>query len=155
MKKVLGLILLVVLCFTLMACGETYTRIGTSKLSIVIPDGYVLTSDDLAEDQIAYYSKDDNSIDFDLYQWAKDGIYTLEGEANAFAAYYNTTAEEVTINGIKGYKYVSAEEYEGNTYTVVNYMFEDDDSIVEISFWTVGESEYDAVNSIINTLKMD
>ena len=106
------------------------------------------------EDQIAYFRKDDNSIDFDVYQWEKGDQYTLESEANYFAAEYGATAETVTINGINGYKYVSAEEFDGHTYTVVNYMFEDDTYIVEISFWTINtDAEYAAVDEIINTLK--
>ena len=113
-----------------------------------------MTEDDLDEDQVAYFYKDDNSIDFDVYQWAKGDEYTLESEANHFATEYGTTAEAVTVNGIKGYKYVSTEDYEGNTYTVVNYMFEDDTNIVEICFWTVNtDAEYSAVDEIINTLK--
>ena len=113
-----------------------------------------MTEDDFDEDQVAYFYKDDNSIDFDVYQWAKGDEYTLESEANHFAAEYGTTAEAVTVNGIKGYKYVSTEDYEGNTYTVVNYMFEDDTNIVEICFWTVNtDAEYSAVDEIINTLK--
>ena len=106
------------------------------------------------EDQVAYFYKDDNSIDFDVYQWEKGDEYTLESEANYFAAEYGAVAEAVTVNGINGMKYVSAEDYEGNTYTVVNYMFEDDTYIVEICFWTVdNDAEYKAVDEIINTLK--
>ena len=80
--------------------------------------------------------------------------YTLESEAKYFAAEYGATAEAVTVNGIGGYKYVSTEDYEGKTYTVVNYMLEDDTNIVEICFWTVNtDAEYSAVDEIINTLK--
>ena len=116
--------------------------------------GYASTEDDFGEDQVAYYYKDDASMDFEVYQWAKGEEYTLESEANHFAAEYCTTAKAVTVNGIGGYKYVSTEEYEGKTYTVVNYMFEDDTNIVEICFWTVNnDAEYAAVNEIISTLK--
>jgi uncharacterized protein YrzB (UPF0473 family) len=53
-------------------------------------------------------------------------------------------------------KYVSEEDYEGNVYTVVNYMFEDDDNIVELCFWTIDtEEEYAAVDEILSTLKMN
>ena len=155
MKKIAILTLVLMLVLALAACGNTKpTQLGTSDLSIVLPEGYASTEDDLDEDQVAYYYKDDNSIDFDVYQWAKGDEYTLESEANHFAAEYGTTAEAVTVNGIKGYKYVSTEDYEGNTYTVVNYMFEDDTNIVEICFWTVdSDAEYKAVDEIINTLK--
>ena len=57
------------------------------------------------------------------------------------------------IYKIRGFD-TSSEEYEGNTYTVVNYMFEDDTNIVEICFRTVdSDAEYKAVDEIINTLK--
>ena len=155
MKKIALLALVLALVMSLAACANTKpTQLGNSAFSIVIPDGYVVTEDDMSEDQIAFYHKDDNSMDFDVYQWEKGDQYTLESEANYFAAAYGTTAEAVTINGIKTMKYVSMEDYEGLTYTVINYLFEDDTYIVEISFWTnASEAEYDVVDSIINTLK--
>ena len=156
MKKITILTLVLALVLALAACGNNAkpTQLGTSDFSIVLPSGYALTEDDFDEDQVAYFYKDDNSIDFDVYQWEKGDEFTLESEANYFAAEYDTTAEAVEVNGISGMKYVSAEEYEGNTYTVVNYMFEDDSYIVELCFWTVDtDEEYAAVDEIINTLK--
>ena len=155
MKKIAILTLALVFVLALVACGNTKpTQLGTSDFSIVLPNGYASTEDDFDEDQVAYFYKDDNSIDFDVYQWEKGNEYTLESEAKYFAAEYGTTAEAITINGISGWKYISTEDFEGNTYTVVNYMFEDDTYIVEISFWTINtEAEYTAVNEIINTLK--
>lgn len=155
MKKIVILTLALMLVFALAACGDTKpTKLGTSDFSIVLPEGYALTEDNFDEDQVAYFYKDDNSIDFDVYQWEKGTEYTLESEANHFAAEYGATAEAVTVNGINGYKYISTEDYEGKTYTVVNYMFEDDTYIVEVCFWTVdSDAEYAAVNEIINTLK--
>ena len=156
MKKLAIFALVLAFAMVLSACGNTVkpTQLGSSDLSIVLPEGYALTEDDFDEDQVAYFYKDDKSIDFDVYQWEKGDEYTLESEANHFAAEYGATAEAVTVNGIKGYKYVSTEDYEGNTYTVVNYMFEDDTNIVEICFWTVNtDAEYSAVDEIINTLK--
>ena len=156
MKKIALLALALALVLALAACGNNAkpTQLGTSDFTIVLPNGYASAKDDLDEDQVAYFYKDDNSIDFDVYQWEKGDEYTLESEANYFAAEYGAVAEAVTVNGINGYKYVSAEDYEGNTYTVVNYMFEDDTYIVEICFWTVDtDAEYKAVDEIINTLK--
>ena len=156
MKKIALLALALALVLALAACGNNAkpTQLGTSDFSIVLPTGYAEAKDDMDEDQVAYFYKDDNSIDFDVYQWEKGDEYTLESEANYFAAEYGAVAEAVTVNGINGMKYVSAEDYEGNTYTVVNYMFEDDTNIVEICFWTVNtDAEYKAVDEIINTLK--
>ena len=156
MKKIAILCLVMVLPLSLFACkkDENLTKLGTSDFTIVLPEGYALTEDEFDEDQVAYYYKDDESVDFDVYQWEKGDEYTLQSEANTYAEAYGTTAEAVTVNGIKGYKYVSAEDYEGETYTVVNYMFEDDTYIVELCFWTIGtDEEYKAANDIISTLK--
>ena len=158
MKKIAFLALALALVFTLAACGSNAkpTQLGTSDFTIVLPNGYASAKDDLDEDQVAYFYKDDNSIDFDVYQWEKGDQYTLESEANAFASLYGTVAEAVEINGIKGMKYVSEEEYEGATYTVVNYMFEDDVYIVELCFWTINtEKELAADDEIINTITID
>ena len=163
MKKFTTLLLVFTLALTLFACGTAAddkkvqpTQLGTSAFSIVLPEGYALTEDEFDDDQVAYYYKDDNSMDFDVYQWEKGDQYTLESEANDFAAYYGTAAEAVVINEINGMKYVSEEDYEGNVYTVVNYMFEDDDNIVELCFWTIDtEEEYAAVDEILSTLKMN
>ena len=155
MKKILALILIVVLCVGMVACNSNrYTKIGTSEFSIILPEGYAETEDDFEEDQIAYYFKDSESIDFDVYQWDKEGKYTLKEEAEYFAREYNVTPEEVEINGISGMKYVSKETFNGNEYTVLNYMFEDEKSIIELCFWTIDtEEEYKAVDEIISTIK--
>ena len=161
MKKITILMLVLTLALTLSACGNTAknkevqpTQLGTSAFSIVLPEGYTLTDDEFDEDQIAYYYKDDNSIDFDVYQWEKGDQYTLESEAKDFASHYGTVPEPVVINQINGMKYISEEEYEGTVYTVVNYMFEDDVNIVEICFWTIdNEEEYATVDEILSTLK--
>lgn len=156
MKKIADLALVLIFVLSLAACGNSAkpTQLGTSDFSIVLTAGYALTEDDMDEDQVAYFYKDDNSIDFDVYQWEKGDQYTLESEANYFAAEYGTVAESVTVNGINGMKYTSEEEFNGNVYTVVNYMFEDDSYIVELVFWTIGTTEeYTAVEEILGTLK--
>ena len=155
MKKIAMLSFILVFVLALVACGNTKpTKLGTSDFTIVLPDGYALTEDDLGEDQVAYFYKDDNSLDFDVYQWEKGEEFTLEDEANYYATEYGTTAEKVTINEIEGWKYVSEEDYEGNVYNVVNFMFEDDTYIVELCFWTNdSDAEYAVVNEIIGSLK--
>ena len=162
MKRVISLALVMALFFCMVACGgnksaqndDKYTKIGTSEFAIILPDGYAETEDEFDEDQIAYYFKDDQSIDFDVYQWDKEGKYTLKEEAEYFASEYNATAEEIEINGISGMKYISKEVFDDNEYTVVNYMFEDEKRIVELSFWTIDtEEEYKAVDEIIGTIK--
>ena len=155
MKKVLAAVLIVVLCFGMVACNSAqYTQIGTSEFSIILPEGYVSAEDDFSEDQIAYYFKDSESIDFDVYQWDKEGKYTLKEEAEYFAAEYNAVPKEVEFGGISGMKYVSKETFDGHEYTVLNYMFEDEKSIIELCFWTIDtEEEYKSVDEIISTIK--
>ena len=52
--------------------------------------------------------------------------------------------------------HISREEYDGVEYTVINYMFDDGENIVELCFWTIDtEEEYEAVDEIMNTLKMN
>ena len=104
MKKITILTILLALALTLSACGTATkdkevqpTQLGTSAFSIVLPEGYVAAEDEFEEDQIAYYYTDDNSVDFDVYQWEKGDQYTLEAEANAFASDYGTVPEEVVI----------------------------------------------------------
>ena len=160
MKKSAVFLLAILMTVVLAACGNDKasekTQLGTSKLSITLPEGFVETEDDFDEDQVAYYYKDENSIDFDVYQWAKENEYVLEEEAAYFAAEYGTSASEANINGVPGMKYVSIEKYDNCEYTVINYMFDDGENIVELCFWTINtEEELAAVDEIINTISID
>ena len=77
----------------------------------------------------------------------------MEEETAYFAAEYGTTASAVTVNGVSGMKYIFAQEYDGAEYTVINYMFDDGENIVELCFWTINaEEELAAVDAIINTV---
>ena len=157
MKNYKNLFYCVFLCFfmcTIFSCAMKKTeKLGETSFSIVLPSGYNLTEDEtVEEDQIAYYYKDDNSIDFDVYAWSKEN-YELKEEAAYFAAEFNSTATEVSVNGNNGYVYISKENYDDKLWTVYNYLFEDDKFILEIAFWTDGsEKEIADVNAILATL---
>lgn len=157
MKKFKNLIYVIlassILCTFLGCVSKNAEKLGETSFSIVLPSGYNLTEDEtVEEDQIAYYYKDDNSIDFDVYAWSKEN-YVLKDEAEYFAAEYNSTATEVSINGNDGYVYISKENYDDKLWTVYNYLFEDDKFILEIAFWTDGsEKEIADVNAILATL---
>ena len=156
MKKIMTVLLALLMIVALASCGNNAvekTQLGTSGIFIVLPEGFVATEDAFDDDQVAYYYKDDESIDFDVYQWAKGDEYDLEEEAAYYAEEYGTTASAVTVNGVAGMKYVSVEEYEASVYTVINYMFDDGKNIVELCFWTTNsEEELAAVDEIINTI---
>ena len=114
MKKIAILTLAITLVLALFACDfPTEAQLGTSEFSLILPAGYATAEDDFDEDQVAYFYKDDESVDFDVYQWEKGDEYTLESEANYFAAQYGTVAESININGFDAMKYVSTEEYDG------------------------------------------
>ena len=98
----------------------------------------------------------DNGDDTVGVQGSPDGTGAVEQTGTNTDDGDDTVAEAVTVNEINGMKYVSEEEYEGEVYTVVNYMFEDDVNIVEFCFWTIDtEEEYAVVDEIINTIKMN
>lgn len=157
MKKFKNLIYVIlassILCTFLGCVSKNAEKLGETSFSIVLPSGYNLTEDEtVEEDQIAYYYKDDNSIDFDVYAWTKEN-YELKEETAYFAAEYNSTATEVSVNGNNGYVYISKENYDDKLWTVYNYLFEDDKNILELSFWTDGsEKEIADVNAILATL---
>ena len=95
MKKFKNLIYVIlassILCTFLGCVSKNAEKLGETSFSIVLPSGYNLTEDEtVEEDQIAYYYKDDNSIDFDVYAWTKEN-YVLKDEAEFFATEYNTT----------------------------------------------------------------
>lgn len=128
-------------------------KLGSSDFSLVIPEGYKETKDDFDEGQVAYYYKDDDSIDFDVYQWAKEGNDTLQSKADGFANEYGAELKTVVINGINCITFVTEEEYKGQAYTIVNYMFEGESGFAGVCFWTTNtEAEHAAVDAIINTL---
>lgn len=157
MKKYLLMLLSCMLaCSVFVGCGAaqepTTVTLGNTEFSLTLPAGYANTAEDFSEDQIAYYYKDDNHLDFEVYAWEKEG-YTLEDEADYFATEYGSVAEPVTINNLDGFLYVSEEEYDGSMWTVYNYMFEDSSYILELCFWTDNsEEELTDVKEIINSL---
>lgn len=157
MKKIVLLTLALMMVLCLVACGgadENTIKVGTSEFSIVLPEGYKDIKDDYGENQIAYYYKDDDSIDLDVYQWTKEDKYTLESEAQYYEELFGAEPEIVYVNGIRCYKYISEEEYEGETYMLHSYLFENETDFFGICFWTCGTSaESSAVEKIINTLK--
>lgn len=150
-----GFILVIFILGCFVGCAtEKAEKLGETSFSIILPEGYKSTEDeDLDEDQIAYYYKDDDSVVFDVYAWAKEN-YVLKEEAEYYASEYNSTATEFSVNGIDGYVYTTNEVYDDYEWTVYNYMFEDANYIIEFAFWTdASEAELEVVSSIISSLR--
>ena len=74
----------IALCLMLLAvCAAAETtetmdfQLGTSALTMKIPNSYVLgdlTEEDVQHDQVAYMVSSDSLLDFDVYQFTKDGL---------------------------------------------------------------------------------
>ena len=132
--------------------------IGTTGYAISIPSDFYsseVTKEERKDDQIGYYKSDDHLMDFDVYQFGKDGM-TLEEYAKKEAKEYKADGvEEVTYNGIFMMLYYSEEEYDGESYRVANYIFENDDDFAELSFWLDGEDAEELVEQILFSIYSD
>ena len=157
-------IIALALCLMLLAAcavaeaGVKVFQLGTSAYTVEIPDSFEegeLTEEDTADDMVAYMQSADTLLDFDVYQFSKDGYpETLAAFVEAEAEEYGAT-EIVTdgnINGIDVAWYRASEEYEGQTYTTLTYALEDGDDFVEIAFWLDGEDAEAQAQAIIDTL---
>lgn len=132
-------------------------EIGTTGYHINIPEDYVegeLTEEDIANDMVAYYHSDSNLLDFDIYQFSTEGQSYMD-YARTEAAEYGVNADDVEdwqINGIDLAKYYSTEEFEGESFPCVTWIFEAGDDFAEIAFWLDGNGAEDLANQIIFSL---
>ena len=138
--------------------GTNVYQLGTSVYTIRIPDSFTegnRTEADIRDDMVAYMRSDETLLDFDVYQFTKEGRPdSLAAYAEQEAAEYNAF-EVVTgknINGIDVAWYRAKETYDGKEYTTLNYLFEDGDQYVEIAFWLDGETAEAEAQEIISTL---
>ena len=132
-------------------------EIGSTGFHISIPEDYAeveLTEKDIADDMIAYYRSDSNAMDFDIYQFPTEGQSYMD-YARTEAAEYGVKADDVEdwqVNGIDIAKYYSTEEYDGESYPCVTWIFEAGDDFLEIAFWLDGEGAEDLADRIIFSL---
>ncbi len=133
-------------------------RLGTSVYTIILPDGFVeeeLTEEDREEDMVAYLHCDTIPLDFDVYQFSKEGFpedlaeYTRL-EAVTYGAFEIAAGEK--INGIDVGWYRARESFEGQEYLTLCFLLDDGDRYVEISFWIRGDSSEEAAQAVMNTL---
>ena len=131
-------------------------HLGTLPFCMSVPEGYRLGDESetvaAAKGQTWYYYSENSPLDFDVYQWKKEG-YTLEKYAIEEALAYG--AERVdyrTVNDVFLAYYYSYEEYDGQMYSVVNYLFEDGNNFMKVSFWLDGEIAVRQADRIVSTL---
>ncbi len=138
--------------------GKQLLRLGTSGYAIVVDESFEageLTEEDIADDMVAYFRSPNTLLDFDVYQFSKEGYPEtiaefVRQEAKEYDAWI--IAEDMEINGIPGGMYKTTETYDGKEYSTATYVLEDGDQYVEITFWLDGEeAEFEAME-IIGTL---
>lgn len=138
--------------------GTKVFQLGASAYTIAIPDSFVegeRTEDEIKDDMVAYMHSPDTLLDFDVYQFSKEGYpEALADMAAQEAAEYNAS-EVVTdgsVNGIAAAWYRATESYDGQSYTTLTYVLEDGGDYVEIVFWLDGENAEAEARAIIDTL---
>lgn len=164
-RKIIVLILCAALLAACVGCAvaeaatKTY-QLGTSGYTIEILESYTegeRTDEDVKDDMVAYMYSPDTLLDFDVYQFSKEGHPEALAEYAALeAAEYNAT-EIVTdgeINGIAAAWYRAVENYEGTDYTTLTYVLEDGGDYVQITFWLDGETAEAEAQAIIDTLSL-
>lgn len=138
--------------------GKQMLQLGTSNYCIAVDESFEageLTEEDIADDMVAYFRSPDTLLDFDIYQFSK------EGYPEALADYVKQEAEEygawaigadMEINDIPVGMYRATETYEGKEYATATYVLEDGDQYVEITFWLDGGEAVIEAMEIIDTL---
>jgi len=137
-------------------------RLGSSAFTMAVPASYVegeLTQEDIDDDQVGYYYSNESLMDFDIYQFSKDGYPNdlatfVQEECSGF----NEVSELVTsgeVNGIPAGWYRTVEEYQDTRFNTLTYILDDGEEYVEVCFWLDGENADAEVDAIIRTLSRD
>ncbi len=115
-------------------------QIGTSSYYIRIPGSYVTgnsTDAEVAEGAVAYYYSGFSDMDFDIYQFSKDGYPAdLMDYAAKEAAEYGAVADRIVINGVPVALYYAVEAFEDSDYKTLTAIVDAGDDYVELVFWT-------------------
>ena len=143
--------------------GETYPlQLGTSPFWIDVPVGFVpgeVTEEDIADDQVAYYYSEKTLLDFDVYQFSKDGYPdNLAEYAAEESDGYTAVSELVTdgeINGVPAAWYRTVEEYDEAEYETLTYILDGGGEYVDLVFWLDGDNAEAEAAAIVNTLSVD
>ncbi len=136
-------------------------RLGTSAFVLTVPAGFTegeMTQEDIDDDQVAYYYSKKTPLDFDVYQFSKDGY------PNALAEYaaeevngYNEVSQLVTdgeVNGIPAAWYRTVEVYQDASFNTLTYILDGGDEYVEIVFWLDGDNADAEADAIVRTLSI-
>ena len=137
-------------------------RLGSSPFTLTVPAGFVegeMTQEDIEDDQVAYWYSNDTLLDFDVYQFGKDGypdalaVY-VEDETSG----YNEVTDLVKdgeVNGIPAAWYRTVEEYQDVAFNTLTYILDGGNEYVEVVFWLDGDNADAEADAIIHTLSRD
>ncbi len=133
--------------------------LGTSSFTLVVPSDYVMgeiSEEDIADDQVAYWYSDESLMDFDVYQFSKEGLsQTLAEYVVEESSTYPAVSELVTdgeINGIPVAWYRAVDECEEGEYDTITYIFENGDEYIDVVFWLDGPTAEAEADFIIHNL---
>jgi len=137
-------------------------RLGSSPFTLTVPAGFVegeVTREDIEDDQVAYWYSNDTLLDFDVYQFSKDGYpdalaVFVEDEISG----YNEVTDLVTdgeVNGIPAARYRTVEEYQDVAFNTLTYILDGGNEYVEVVFWLDGDAADAEAEAIIGTLNRD
>lgn len=111
-----------------------------------------IIQDDINDGQVAYYQNKNSLLDFDAYQYDKEGQTLKEVVDEEVKEYKGDDVKTQTINEIEVNTYKAKEEYEGKEYDTLTCVFENKDDFVEIVFWLDGTNTETQANSILTSL---
>ena len=133
-------------------------QLGSSVYTIEIPDSFEegeRTEEDIRDDMVAYLHSPDTLLDFDVYQFSKEGYPEVLADFTEQEAGEYNASEIVTdgnINGIDAAWYRAEEIYDGQEYETLTYVLDDGDEYVEIVFWLDGDNAQAEADQIMNSL---
>lgn len=163
MKKIVAL-LLCLFMFAVCAVAETAEtktfQLGNSPYTIEIDRSFgegERSEDDIADDMVAYMFSPRTLLDFDVYQFNKEGYPEVLADFTAQEADEYEASEIVTdaeINGIAVAWYRAVEPYDDAHYNTLTYIIENGDEYIEVAFWLDGDNAEEQAQAIINTLSM-
>jgi len=133
--------------------------VGNSRFTLTVPDDFKqgeISDEDIADDQVAYWYSDETLMDFDIYQFSKEGLsQTLAEYVVEESSTYPAVSELVTdgeINGIPMAWYRAVDECAEGEYDTITYIFENGDEYIDVVFWLDGPTAEDEADYIIHNL---
>ncbi|MBQ7682519.1 MAG: hypothetical protein IJT31_09985 [Oscillibacter sp.] len=138
--------------------GAKTIRLGSSLYAVRIAREFSslrISNEEWEDDVVARYRNENTLLDFDIYQFSKEGYPdTLEEFVREEAEEYGAT-EVVTgesVNGIAVGHYRSVNDYGGAFRDGFTYALENGDEYIELDFWFIGYHAESEALEIVDSL---